>query len=70
MGYAVLGDDIVFADGRVAYHYKSLLQLIGVKAGLAKSIVARGKFVVEFAKKFFIDQSRGDMVPIKDCIAT
>lgn len=68
--YAVLGDDIVIANGKVAHQYKLLLQNIGVKAGLAKSIIARSKFVLEFAKKFFVDSTTANMLPIKECIAT
>jgi hypothetical protein len=66
----VLGDDIVIANGKVAYQYKLLLQNIGVGAGLAKSIIAKSKFVLEFAKKFFVDSTTANMLPIKECIAT
>lgn len=68
--YGVLGDDVVIADGRVAEEYRRLLQVIGVKAGLAKSIIAKGRFVVEFAKKFFVDNTTANMLPFKECIAT
>lgn len=68
--YAVLGDDVFIADGRVAGEYQKILQEIGVKAGLAKSIVAKSRFVAEFAKKFFVDSSQANMVPIKECVAT
>lgn len=50
--------------------YRRLLSRIGVSAGLAKSILAKAKFVIEFAKKFFVDQSQANMLPIKECIAT
>lgn len=68
--YAILGDDIVIANGEIAGQYRQILELIGVKAGLAKSIIARSKFVVEFAKKFFVDTFQADMLPLKECIAT
>jgi hypothetical protein len=68
--YAILGDDIVIMDGKVADEYKRILREIGVSAGLAKSIVAKSKFVVEFAKKFFVDSTQANMLPIKECIAT
>lgn len=32
--------------------------------------MARGRFVVEFAKKFFVDDTRADMLPLKEVIAT
>jgi len=54
----------------VTHQYKLVLQEIGVKAGLAKSIIARSKFVLEFAKKFFVDSTTANMLPIKECIAT
>jgi len=68
--YGVLGDDGVIVDGRVILEYRRLLQVIGVEAGLAKSIIAKSKFVIEFAKKFFVDSAQANMVPIKECIAT
>jgi len=51
--YALLGDDIVLADGKVAQEYLILLQVIGVEVGLAKSLISsNGSF--EFAKRTFI----------------
>jgi hypothetical protein len=70
LDYAILGDDIVIANKWVAQEYLLILSEIGVKAGLAKSIISRGKFVVEFAKKFFVPSTRADMVPFKEIIAT
>ena len=52
------------------HEYRVLLSKIGVKAGLAKSIIANSKFVIEFAKKFFVDNVQANMLPIKECIAT
>ena len=54
----------------MAHQYKLLLQNIGVGAGLAKSIVSRSRFVLEFAKKFFVNGTTANMLPIKECIAT
>jgi hypothetical protein len=68
--YAILGDDIVIAHGGVAYQYRLILQEIGVKAGLAKSILARSRFVVEFAKSFFVDSETANALPLKECVAT
>jgi hypothetical protein len=51
--YALLGDDIVLADVKVAQEYLALLQVIGVEVGLAKSLISsNGSF--EFAKRTFI----------------
>lgn len=67
--YAILGDDVVIANRYVAIEYLQILSQIGVKAGLAKSIVAKGQFYVEFAKKYFVPSGRADMLPFKECIA-
>jgi hypothetical protein len=68
--YAVLGDDGVIKGSNQSSAYLNLLKVIGVKAGLAKSILAKNRFVIEFAKKFFVDQSQANMLPFKECIAT
>lgn len=68
--YGVLGDDLALADGRVIAEYRRFLSFVGVKAGLAKSIISKSKFVIEFAKKFFVDSVQANMLPIKECIAT
>lgn len=52
--YAVLGDDIVLANGLVARSYLQVMSELGVEIGLAKSLVSR-KGVLEFAKRFFVD---------------
>jgi len=50
--YALLGDDVVIAEGRVAKNYLLLLQEIGVEVGLAKSLISsNGTF--EFAKRTY-----------------
>lgn len=50
--YALLGDDIVIANHKVAQEYLVLLQEIGVEFGLAKSLISStGGF--EFAKRTF-----------------
>lgn len=68
--YAVLGDDIAILNKYVANEYLQILREIGVRAGLAKSIVSKDAFYVEFAKKFFVPQGRADMLPLKEIIAT
>jgi hypothetical protein len=51
--YALLGDDIVLADAKVAKEYLLLIRAIGVEVGLAKSLISsNGSF--EFAKQTFI----------------
>lgn len=68
--YAVLGDDGVIKGTNQTNAYRSLLQVIGVKAGLAKSILSKNKFVIEFAKKFFVDSTTANMLPFKESLAT
>lgn len=62
--YAVLGDDIVIADSRVARKYRALCKLLGVEIGLAKSLVSSGK-TLEFAKRFFYEGSDLSGMPTK-----
>lgn len=51
--YALLGDDIVIADKRVAKRYRELVELIGVQISASKSLESNiGGF--EFAKQFWI----------------
>lgn len=50
--YAVLGDDIVIADGRVARSYRGLMLELGVGISAAKSLVSR-QGTLEFAKRYF-----------------
>jgi hypothetical protein len=59
--YAVLGDDIVIADEHVAGEYLTLLKRLGVKVGLAKSVVSPRGFH-EFAKRYM--SLRHNMSPV------
>jgi hypothetical protein len=59
--YAVLGDDIVIADDRVAKQYLLLMNLLGVQINLSKSLTS-DKFC-EFAKRW-IGPSGLDLSPI------
>jgi hypothetical protein len=52
--YAVLGDDIVIANGIVARNYLSLCNQIGVKVGIHKSLISQNTGCLEFAKRFFV----------------
>lgn len=62
--YAVLGDDIVIADDRVALEYRKFCEFIGLGIGIAKSLEARGK-TLEFAKKFFFRGEHVSGLPVK-----
>lgn len=52
--YAVLGDDVVIADRRVAQEYLKVMASIGVEIGLAKSLVSN-QGSLEFAKRTWIN---------------
>lgn len=60
--YAVLGDDIVIGDTKVAKAYITLMDEIGVQIGLAKSLISPKGKAIEFAKKTFINSI--DVSPI------
>lgn len=62
--YAVLGDDIVIADSRVAKKYRVLCRLLGVEIGLNKSLVSKGR-TLEFAKKLFYQGEDISGLPLK-----
>jgi len=68
--YLVLGDDIVIFDSFVAESYRKIMDLLGVKIGLAKSISAKSSWTLEFAKKYFVDGEKANMVPVRDIIVT
>lgn len=53
--YAVLGDDVVIANRKVAKEYLKLLGILGVKCGIHKSIFSARGGGLEFAKRTFID---------------
>jgi len=50
--YAVLGDDVVIANGDVAHQYVRFMKEVGVDIGFHKSIVSNN-LSLEFAKRFF-----------------
>jgi uncharacterized membrane protein len=66
--YAVLGDDIVIADARVAAKYRALCRLLGVEIGLAKSLVSTGR-TLEFAKRLFFNGKDISGLPTKFWVA-
>lgn len=66
--YAVLGDDIVIADGRVAGAYLQLMAELGVEIGLAKSLVSRNG-VLEFAKRLLVKGVDASPIPVKEVVA-
>jgi hypothetical protein len=53
--YALLGDDLVIVDKHVADSYLRLMEAIGVKINLSKSILSHKGKGLEFAKRTFVD---------------
>lgn len=47
--YAVLGDDIVICNDKVAQEYLRILDILGVKVNKSKSVISTG--MLEFAKR-------------------
>lgn len=51
--YAVLGDDVVLFDKRVADSYLKIIAQLGVECNVSKSILSPKGYGMEFAKKTF-----------------
>lgn len=58
--YAVLGDDVIIANDKVANRYRTICRWIGLEIGLAKSLISSQK-CSEFAKRYTI---RGEIVRV------
>lgn len=61
--YALLGDDIVIADERVAHAYREILSQLGVSISLPKSILSTNG-TCEFAKRYWTKSLQKDLSPI------
>jgi len=66
--YAVLGDDVVIANKTVAYIYLSIMRDLGLEVNLSKSLISEGKGVLEFAKRWFINNL--DVSPASPALVT
>lgn len=66
LDYALLGDDIVIADSRVAKEYEDLMKLLGVEIGLHKSLISVRGLALEFAKRFFHNGGDASMAPVAE----
>ena len=60
--YALLGDNIVIADERVATVYRRVMGELGVKISLSKFLISKSS-AMEFAKGFFVG-TRDFFLPI------
>jgi len=68
--YAVLGDDIVIFDARVAKKYHKIMTALGVECNLAKSIISTNGEVLEFAKRLFYKGVTITPTPLKELHAS
>lgn len=69
MDYGVLGDDVVIANKLVAKQYLIIMDKIGVKIGLSKSVVSE-KGVMEFAKKFYSPIHVYTPIPVRELLVS
>jgi len=68
--YAVLGDDLVIANHRVARRYLQLLKELGVECGLHKSILSKKGIGLEFAKSTFIDKHNVSPISLDELVVS
>nr|WAY16589.1 putative RNA-dependent RNA polymerase [Rhizoctonia solani mitovirus 112] len=68
--YAVLGDDLVLANGPVAREYLALLAELGMPVNLQKSLVSKDGSTMEFAKRTLWHGKDISPVPIKEMDAS
>jgi len=61
--YALLGDDIVISNPKVAEQYQNYLNKLGVSISIHKSIISRNG-CLEFAKRFWAKNLTKDLSPI------
>jgi hypothetical protein len=67
--YVILGDDLVIFDPKVAEKYLALCKGLGVEINLSKSVIAKGRKVVEFAKRTGLDGKDVSALSFKDFIS-
>jgi len=66
LDYAVLGDDIVIANGRVAKQYEFLMDALGVEIGIHKSLISLRGLALEFAKRFLTSVGDASGIPLAE----
>jgi hypothetical protein len=68
--YAVLGDDVVIFNQRVKKSYLRIMGDIGVKMGIAKSLLSSNGRAVEFAKRTYVDGRDVSPISLSEFIAS
>jgi len=66
--YAILGDDVVIFNGKVAKRYLKIIKALGVECNMFKSVISliKNKLVAEFAKKTFLRGINVSPAPLKE----
>lgn len=67
--YAILGDDIVIGNAKVAKRYIEVLATLGVGVGLHKSLISAAGTALEFAKRTFVKGVDVSPIPLTEWIA-
>jgi hypothetical protein len=67
--YAILGDDVVIADGPIAHKYLEIMSWLGVKVGIHKSLLSPSGNSLEFAKRYFYNKKDCSAIPLKEVYA-
>nr|WAY16594.1 putative RNA-dependent RNA polymerase [Rhizoctonia solani mitovirus 115] len=67
--YAVLGDDIVIFNAKVAKKYHVIMTALGVECNLAKSVMSPDGTVLEFAKRLFFKGINISPTPLREFAA-
>jgi hypothetical protein len=67
--YAVLGDDVVIANGPIAHKYLYIMNNLGVKVGIHKSLLSPQGESLEFAKRYFFKRSDCSAIPLREVYA-
>jgi len=67
--YAVLGDDVVIANGPIAHKYLYIMTNLGVKVGIHKSLISPTGNSLEFAKRYYLNKVDCSAIPLKEVYA-
>jgi hypothetical protein len=68
--YAVLGDDIVIANAKVANQYLEVMRVLGVGIGLHKSLLSGAGTALEFAKRTFFKGVDVSPIPLTELVSS
>jgi len=67
--YAILGDDLVIANQRVASVYLDVMRQLGVGVGLHKSLISATGTALEFAKRFIVLGANLSPISLRELVA-